>query len=102
MNNPPLKYCLVGKSILCRAGPAGIPAAMKAAEKGVKTLLIEKNETIMAKKPCGEATSIGTFRDLGIEPKPYIVLHKVIPRVYAPNGKYIDIGFLRRLRTVPI
>ncbi len=79
--------------IVVGAGPAGIPAAIKAAEKGVKTLLIEKNETIMAKKPCGEATSIGTFRDVGIDPKPYIVLHKVIPRVYAPNGKYIDIGF---------
>ena len=79
--------------IVVGAGPAGIPAAIKSAEYGAKTLLIEKNETIMAKKPCGEATSLGTFRDMGIDPKPYIVLHKVIPRVFAPNGKYIDIGF---------
>lgn len=78
--------------IVVGAGPAGIPAAMSAAENGVETLLLEKNETIMAKKPCGEATSLGTFRDLGVDPKPYIVLHKVIPRVYAPNGKYIDIS----------
>lgn len=77
--------------IVVGAGPAGVPAAIKAAEKGVKTLLIERNETIMAKKPCGEATSMGTFKDLGIDPKPYIVLHKVIPRVVAPNGKYFDI-----------
>ncbi len=79
--------------IVVGAGPAGIPAAMKSAETGAKTLLIEKNETIMAKKPCGEATSIGTFKDLGLDPKPYIVLHKVIPRVIAPNGKYFDIEF---------
>ncbi len=83
--------------IVVGAGPAGIPAAMKAAEMGVKTLLIEKNETIMAKKPCGEATSLGTFKDMGIDPKPYIVLHKVIPRVFAPNGKYFDIDFAETL-----
>lgn len=78
--------------IVVGAGPSGVPAVIKVAEKGVKTLLIERNETIMAKKPCGEATSMGTFKDLGIDPKPYIVLHKVIPRVVAPNGKYFDIG----------
>jgi len=77
--------------IVVGAGPGGIPAAIGASRYGAKTLLLEKNEVIMAKKPCGEATSLGTFRDMGIEPKPYIVLHKVIPRVYAPNGKAIDI-----------
>lgn len=78
--------------IVVGAGPGGIPAAINAAKYGAKTLLIEKNEVIMARKPCGEATSLGTFKDLDIEPKPYIVLHKVIPRVYAPNGKAIDIS----------
>ena len=77
--------------IIVGAGPGGIPAAINAAKYGAKTLLIERNEVIMAKKPCGEATSMGTFKDMGIDPKPYIVLHKVIPRVYAPNGKAIDI-----------
>jgi len=77
--------------IVVGAGPGGIPAAINAAKYGAKTLLIERNEVIMAKKPCGEATSLGTFRDMGIEPKPYIVLHKVVPRVYAPNGKSIII-----------
>ncbi len=78
--------------IVVGAGPAGIPAAMSSAKYGAETLLLEKNEVIMAKKPCGEATSMGTFKDMGIDPKPYIILHKVIPRVFAPNGKYIDIS----------
>ena len=68
------------------------PAALAAARRGAKTLLLEKNEVIMAKKPCGEATSINTFKDLDIELKPYIIIHKVIPRVYAPDGRSLEIS----------
>lgn len=78
--------------IVVGGGPAGIPAATSAAENGATTLLIEKNPVIMAMKPCGESTSLDTFRDLGIKPKSYIVLRKVRARVYAPNGKYLDLG----------
>ena len=77
--------------IVVGAGPAGIPAAEAAARYGAETLLLEKNEIIMAKKPCGEATSLNTFRDMKIKPKPYIVIHKVMPRVFAPDGRYIDV-----------
>jgi len=78
--------------VVVGAGPAGIPAAEAAARKGAKTLLLERNTMIAAFKPCGEATSIDTFKDLGIKPKPHIVLRKVKSRVYAPNGNYIDLS----------
>lgn len=78
--------------IVVGAGPAGIPAAISSAESNAETLLIEKNMMIYAEKPCGEAISPSTFKDLGIRPKPHIVLHKVKARVYAPNNNYIDLG----------
>jgi flavin-dependent dehydrogenase len=42
--------------IVVGAGPAGLMAARKAAEKGAKVLLIEKNKTLGA-RACGEAIS---------------------------------------------
>ncbi len=77
--------------IVVGAGPAGIPAAEAAAKNNAKTLLLEKNEVIMAKKPCGEATSLNTFKDMKVSLKPYIVIHKVIPRVFSPDGRYLDV-----------
>ena len=77
--------------IVVGAGPAGIPAAEAAAKNNAETLLLEQNEDVIAKKPCGEATSLNTFKDMKIAPKPYIVIHKVIPRVFSPDGRYLDI-----------
>ena len=78
--------------VVVGAGPAGLPAARAAAEAGAKTVVFEKNPVIAAFKPCGEATSLDTFRDLGISPRPHIVLRKVRARVYAPNGTCFDLG----------
>lgn len=73
------------------AGPAGVAAAKFSAIKGVKTLLIEKQPTIMALKPCGEATSKETFRTAGVKPEPSIVIKEAYAQVYAPNMKFIEI-----------
>jgi digeranylgeranylglycerophospholipid reductase len=83
--------------IVVGAGPAGVSAAKAAALGDAKTLLLEKCPTIMANKPCGEATSQTTFKTAGVEPKPSIVLNRAYARVYAPNMKFVeikDIGFL--------
>ncbi|MEM3884432.1 MAG: NAD(P)/FAD-dependent oxidoreductase [Nitrososphaerota archaeon] len=83
--------------IVVGAGPAGVSAAKAAALADAKTLLLEKCPTIMANKPCGEATSQTTFKTAGVEPKPSIVLNRAYARVYAPNMKFVeikDVGFL--------
>ena len=77
--------------VVVGGGPAGLAAARAAAEAGAKTVLLEKQPAIMAWKPCGEATSKGTFETAGVEPKPYIVLKEAYARVYAPGGKYVEI-----------
>ncbi len=77
--------------IVVGGGPAGLAAARSAAEEGADVLLLEKEPAIMAWKPCGEATSKGTFETAGVDPRPYIVLKEVYARVYAPNGDYVEI-----------
>ncbi|MGB9631602.1 MAG: geranylgeranyl reductase family protein [Candidatus Methanodesulfokora sp.] len=78
--------------IVVGSGPAGAAAARASAEKGAKTLLIEAKPEIKAWKPCGEGVSKETFRTAGIEPEPGIVSNELNMRVYAPNGKYVEIG----------
>ncbi|MEM1525378.1 MAG: NAD(P)/FAD-dependent oxidoreductase [Nitrososphaerales archaeon] len=77
--------------IVVGGGPAGVSAAKSAAKHGAHTLLIEKCSTIMANKPCGEATSQNTFITANVPPKPSIVLRKVNALVFAPNMKFIEI-----------
>jgi len=67
--------------IVVGAGPAGVSAAKAAALADAKTLLLEKCPTIMANKPCREATSQTTFKTAGVEPKPSIVLNRAYARV---------------------
>ncbi len=77
--------------LIVGAGPAGVCAAKSAAKSGAKTLLLEKQPTIMASKPCGEATSQKTLETAGVEPTPSIITHRVDAMVFAPNMEYIHI-----------
>ncbi len=77
--------------IVVGAGPAGSAAAGSAANSGAKTLLIEARSEIKAWKPCGEGVSKATFRTAGIDPDPGIVSNELSMRVYAPNGKFVEI-----------
>jgi len=77
--------------VVVGGGPAGLAAARAAAEAGASTILLEKQPAIMAWKPCGEATSRGTFDTAGVKPTPHIVIREAYARVYAPGGRYVEI-----------
>ncbi len=77
--------------IVVGAGPAGSTAAGSSASSGAKTLLIEARSEIKAWKPCGEGVSKATFRTAGIDPAPGIVSKELSMRVYAPNGRFVEI-----------
>jgi len=78
--------------LIVGAGPAGVCAAKTAAKGGAKTILLEKQSTIMASKACGEATSQKTFETAEVKIKPNIVMHKADAMVFSPNMKYIHIN----------
>lgn len=77
--------------LIVGAGPAGVSAAKSAARSGAKTLLLEKQPTIMASKACGEATSQKTLETAEVEPNPSIVMHQADAMVFSPNMEYIHI-----------
>jgi digeranylgeranylglycerophospholipid reductase len=78
--------------VIVGAGPAGLMAARKAAEKNVRVLLCEKDLSLGAKR-CGEAVSGSTLQDAGIQPSPKFVANKIKGfTVYAPDeSKKVEI-----------
>ncbi|MGC8661161.1 MAG: geranylgeranyl reductase family protein [Nitrososphaeria archaeon] len=78
--------------IIIGGGPAGVAAAKSSAETGAKTLLVEREPAIAAWKPCGEATSLETFTDMGLKPDYPLIVRKANAMVFAPNGKYVTIN----------
>ncbi len=67
-------------------GPAGLMAARKTAQRGVKTLLVEK-EKQFGLKVCGEATSAATLAEAELSPSESFICSREINRVlvYAPQ-----------------
>jgi digeranylgeranylglycerophospholipid reductase len=59
------------------AGPAGSMAAKTAAEKNVKTILIEKNQTIGTPVRCGEGINKFLFKDTGIRKDDSFIRQKI-------------------------
>ncbi|MFH1895072.1 MAG: NAD(P)/FAD-dependent oxidoreductase [archaeon] len=80
--------------IIAGGGPAGLRAAIKCAEKKLKTVLFEKDQEIGSPVRCGEGLGIGWFNRLGIEPKPEFAVHPINGAVlYAPSGKQLVVRF---------
>jgi len=86
MSSPRFDVVVVG------GGPAGLMAARKAAEKGARVLLVEK-EFNLGVKPCGEAVSASTLVDAEIQPSQKFIVNRIKGfRVYAPDeSKHVDI-----------
>ncbi len=77
--------------IVVGGGPSGVSAAKSSALNNSKVLLLEKCPTIMANKPCGEASSQETLKTAGVKPTPQIVLRRAKALVFAPNMNSIEI-----------
>jgi len=83
--------------IIVGGGPAGASAAKFASKNNASVLLIEKQPTIQANKPCGEASSKKLFETAEVPIKDELIVNSAYAQVYSPSLKRIDIkevGFL--------
>ena len=82
--------------VIIGGGPAGSVAARFAAEKGVKTLLLEKDRDFGIPVRCGEGIGLENL-DLFIEPSPKWIenrLEKV--RLFAPDGTIVNLNLTEK------
>jgi digeranylgeranylglycerophospholipid reductase len=74
--------------VIVGAGPAGSSAAKILAEKGVKTLVVDKRQEIGAPKRCAEGISCGGMKKTGLTPDPAWAMQEIRGSVvYSPAGK---------------
>ncbi|HID09287.1 TPA: NAD(P)/FAD-dependent oxidoreductase, partial [Candidatus Micrarchaeota archaeon] len=79
-------------AVVVGGGPAGLWFAKRAAERGLKVLVLERKKEIGTPVQCAEGFGLNGLKRLGIEPDPKWNGWKVSgAKVYAPNGKYVRI-----------
>jgi len=75
-------------AIVLGAGPAGSTFGKKAAQAGMKVLLLDKKKEIGTPVRCGEGVAEHSEAELGIKVLPSAIASKIVgARVFAPNGK---------------
>ena len=82
-------------AVVVGAGPAGSIAARVLAEKGVKTLVLDKRQEIGAPKRCAEGINVASLKRVGIEPDPAWALRDIRGAIlYSPSGRpfKVDLG----------
>ncbi len=80
--------------VIAGGGPAGLRTAIKAAEKKLKVLLLEKDQEIGSPVRCGEGLGMGWFNRLGIKPDPQFAVQSIYGAVlYSPKGKKLVVRF---------
>lgn len=81
-------------AVVVGGGPAGSIAARTLAEKGVKTLVLDKRQEIGTPKRCAEAINGSGLRRVGLVPDPRWAVQTINGSVlYAPGGKSVKLVF---------
>lgn len=80
--------------IVVGSGPAGSATARACAQKGLSTLVLDRNREIGTPKRCGEGLSQNSVQTLGLDMPSSCIAQKIDGAIiYAPNGKKIDVEF---------
>jgi digeranylgeranylglycerophospholipid reductase len=80
--------------VVVGSGPAGSSTAKACAEKGLSTLVLDRNREIGTPKRCGEGLSQNSVRTLGLDIPANCIAQEIDGAIVcAPNGKRIDIEF---------
>ncbi|MBS3057577.1 MAG: NAD(P)/FAD-dependent oxidoreductase, partial [Candidatus Diapherotrites archaeon] len=76
--------------IIIGAGPAGLNAATKLAERKINVLVLDRKQEIGCPKRCAEGLGLGWFKRLGLKPsKEWAVMPIYGAALYAPSGKSV-------------
>ena len=78
-------------ALIIGAGPAGTACAKKLAENGFSVKVFDKRPEIGAPKRCGEGLSEASQEFIGRIPDKCIAQKIKGARLYAPNGRYLDV-----------
>ncbi len=80
--------------IVVGSGPAGSATAKACAERGLRTLVLDRNREIGSPKRCGEGLSQNSVKVLKLDMPARCIAQEIDgATVYAPNGKRIDVEF---------
>jgi len=78
--------------VVVGAGPAGSMAAQKLAEKGIRTLLVDKRSQVGVPVRCAEGVGkLGLLQYVSLKPQ-WISAEIEAVRLYAPSGDYLQLS----------
>lgn len=80
--------------VVVGAGPGGSGAALEAARRGLRVLVVEKRQEIGSPKRCGEGLGKPSLERMGLEPDPLWIRREIKgATVISPNGKRVVVDY---------